>query len=95
MAWSVRIQDEFGKVFADDFVVEFGEIPCGSQYPTCAAIARYYDTWLNPPQLKAFMAEWDAAILTEEFSTLRDKRTLRDAAEKAERKQLYLRFIAD
>ena len=95
MAWTVRVQDESGKPVSDDFDIGFDEIPSGPQYPICSSVARYYNTWLNPDQLRTFMSEWDKAVHTPEFSYLRDKRTIRDIAEKTEKQQLYLRFVGD
>ena len=95
MAWTVRVQTEMGEPVDKDFDIGFNEIPSGPAYPICSSVARYYVTLLNPPQLRTFGAEWDAAAATPEFAHLKHSKLIRDVAEKCVREQLYLRFDGD
>jgi hypothetical protein len=95
MAWTVRIQSEAGESIDKDFEIGFDAIPSGPGYPICNSVARYYVTLLNPPQLEAFVSEWDRAAAAPEFSHLKDSRLIREVAENCARNQLYLRFVED
>jgi hypothetical protein len=95
MAWTVKVQTEVGASVEHDFDVPFDSVPHGTQFPISNSIARYYDTILNPPQLETFVSEWDKAAATPEFAHLRAFRLLRDAADSAARRQLYMRFVGD
>ena len=95
MAWTVRTETEDGKPVQGDADIGFDAIPFGPEYPISSSIARYYVTLLNPPQLEAFVSEWDRAVETPNFSHLRNDRFIRDTAEKCARDHLYLRFIGD
>jgi hypothetical protein len=95
MAWTVRIQTETGDSVGSDFDIAFDEIPCGSTYPICNSIARYYVTLLNPAQLETFITEWERAVRLPEFRHLAENRLIRDTAERCARDHLYLRFVGD
>lgn len=93
MPWTVQLEDEFGKsIDSKHFVVEFHSLPTGDHFPICTAIeeAPYYDTLLNPVQIKKFIAELDSAAGTS-FS---DLDSLRNFAARGG-VHIYLRFIGD
>lgn len=95
MAWTVKVQTESGESVEPDFDVAFDSVPMGAQFPISSSIAKYYLTVLNPPQLEAFVSEWDRAVATPELCHLKNSRLLRDVAERAAKRQLYLRFIGE
>ena len=95
MVWTVKVQTERGETVEPDVDIGFDEIPYGLEYPICSGVDRYAQTLLNFLQLKTFVAEWDRAAQTPEFAHLKEKRLIRDLAERVAREQLYLRFLGD
>jgi hypothetical protein len=94
MPWTVRLEDEHGIPETDEFlVIEFGSLPLGKAYPISSLIdsAPYYDTLLNPVQVKAFIAEIDAGDPNCSEALPR----LRSLAQRATAPHIYLRFIGD
>jgi hypothetical protein len=94
MPWTVRLEDENGVPETKEFlVIEFGSLPSGKAYPVSSLIesAPYYDTLLNPVQVRAFIAEIDAADpdCSEAFAPLRS------LTQRAMGPHIYLRFIGD
>jgi hypothetical protein len=67
MPWTIRLEDQDGIPEAKEFlVIEFGSLPLGEAYPISCLVesAPYYDTLLNPVQVKAFIAEIEVVTKT-------------------------------
>jgi hypothetical protein len=94
LPWTVRLEDEHGIPETNEFfVIEFGSLPLGEAYPISSLIesAPYYDTLLNPVQVKAFIAEIDAG----DSDCSEALALLRSLAQRATAPHIYLRFIGD
>jgi hypothetical protein len=94
MAWTVRLENERGVRETEEFlVIEFGSFPTGKAYPICDMIERapYYDTLLNPEQVKALIAEIDSAGSGYQKALA----PLRNFAQSALVPHIYLRLIGD
>ena len=95
MAWTVRVEDENGKVVSESFViVEVGSLPRGVSFPILSLIeaAPYYDTVLNPVQTKAMIEELKRSTMESlsSYSSLIDLATRALVAQ-----HCYLRFVGD
>lgn len=97
MGWSLATQTEVSEPQHTGINIPFDVLPFDREkYPTLSSIAPYYDTFFNPDQLVAFIAEWDAARNDPEHDErMQHWQVVRDLAERCRAEQLYLRFIGD
>jgi hypothetical protein len=94
MPWTVRVEDEAGKPDGEAFVVvEFGSLPKAMRFPISSLIeaAPYYDTVLNPVQVKALIEELKLSTLDGVIV----HSDLLELAKRALEPHMYLRFIGD
>ncbi len=97
MSWTIAIQAETGAPTLCGISVPSEALPSDKEkYPILSSIAPYYDTFFNPEQLQAFIAEWDKASRDPAYQeSMREFMRVRDLAVKCRNEQLYLRFIGD
>lgn len=97
MTWTIAIQAETGVPTPCGISVPFEALPSDNEkYPILSSVCPYYDTFFNPDQLEAFIAEWDMAAQDPLYQgAMQELRRVRDLAEKCRNEQLYLRFIGE